>query len=843
MRKGRTKAASIDSEVVIHILRRSPQGLTSIALLDHLLAQPQYQGRTKPSLFSKLLLKLHNMRDSQVVAHISDRWMLVEYRRNILSGISEDFRETIRVEDHLNSLNSREDKSQPGHDKEIIDDGPRELPLEILNLPFRAYTCLKRADINTVKELQACSEQQLLGLKNFGKASLTKVQAALADFTTLPQAQQAQSETTSQPSDSLVKTTQVEKTDLDSQIERLNLSTRAFHCLKRAGITTIRELLSCSDEDLLKISNFGQSSLSEVRTVLQRFQSTIEFLPTKKVSAQPQWSTTTALQIPTRCLSLSHNLQKSISQYSAIAQLIDAFEKGCIPLDSRQQVELKGVLYPFQALQNAPQDYLDWLSTLSWLTQIKVLTKHQWSPLKLLELYPRQILSKISADERAKTLEAIAAKKIPSKNFDTVSEELDDCFRLLNERQRFVLRQRLGLQNGKPKLLKEIGKELKLTRETIRQIEHKSKKKLTAIKNMGVLLQLRKLVNDVLSAQSYFIKLQDLCTVVEQSYPSGEVHLPSVILLLIEVSPEINIIRIGDKKFLYSAPITKAALSDSQAIINKLLSKQTICSRSQLREVIIPNLSHDIPDPEKLADALIDSFCYQNIAGIFSTQVWNIKDYAYYVLHQAEKPLHFTQIAEQIKQLKPDWQTENIHRAAQAAIERHPDIIRCGMGIYALREWGTLEYSHFREVLFDYLNKQPLPVDANDIYFELSKSYSVSRITVTSNLNLYHNLFQKFGCSNIYGVASRVYELPDKTLLDLLVAKLATEPLSIDELKNDPKLQAYDYKTLILYLNVSPLFQGFNSPKSRKFALANNANNYSNNFGKQNLTCLLGRGQ
>ncbi|MGQ4648909.1 DNA-directed RNA polymerase subunit alpha C-terminal domain-containing protein [Lyngbya aestuarii] len=841
MRKGRTKTVSIDSEVVIHILRRSPHGLTSIALLDDLLAQPQYQGRTKPSLFSKLLLKLHKMRDSQVVAHISDRWTLVEYRKSSSSGINEELKAMVRVEDNLDS---REDKSQPYQHQGIADHDSRDLPLEILNLPFRAYTCLKRADINTVKELQACSEQQLLGLKNFGQASLTKVRTALADFKTFLQPQVAKSKTAFQPSDSIVNTTQEQNTGLDSQIDELNLSTRAFHCLKRAGINTVRELLSCSDEDLLKISNFGQTSLSEVRTVLQRFQSKIGFLPTQKISAQPKWSKTTALQIPTRCLSLSYNLQKLINKYSAVEQLIDAFEDGKLALDSRQYAELKEALDPFKELQNAPQGYLDWLSTLSWLTQIKVLTKYQWSSLKLLELYPRQILSRISADERTKTLQAIVAKKIHSKGFDTVSEEINDCFSLLNARQRFVLKQRLGLQNGKPKLLKEIGKELKLTRETIRQIEHKSKKKLAALQNMGALLQLRKLVNDVFSSNGYFIKLQDLCAVVEQRYPSGEVHLPSVILLLIEVSTTINIIRIGENKFLYTAPISKAALSESQAMINKLLSNQKISYRSQLKELILPNLPQDIPDLEKLANTLIDNFCYQNIAGIFSTQVWNIKDYAYYVLYQAKKPLHFTQIAEQIKQLKPDWQTENIHRAAQAAIERHPDIIRCGMGIYALREWGTMEYSHFREVLFDYLNKQPLPVDANDIYAELSKSYSVSRITITSNLNLYSNLFQKFGYSNIYGVAGKIYELPDTNLLNLLVSKLEVKPLTIDELQGDLRLRSYDYKTLNLYLNASPLFQGFNSSKSRKFTLmSNHHNKYSSNLDKYNSTCLLGLGQ
>lgn len=69
---------SIDSEVVLQILRRSPQGLTPLKILDHLLTQPQYQGRSRQSIFTELLPVLQSLRNSQVVAHVSPCWVLVE---------------------------------------------------------------------------------------------------------------------------------------------------------------------------------------------------------------------------------------------------------------------------------------------------------------------------------------------------------------------------------------------------------------------------------------------------------------------------------------------------------------------------------------------------------------------------------------------------------------------------------------------------------------------------------------------------------------------------------------------------------------------------------------------
>jgi DNA-directed RNA polymerase subunit alpha len=52
-------------------------------------------------------------------------------------------------------------------------------------------------------------------------------------------------------------------------IEELELSVRAFNCLKRANIHTLSDLLHYSAEDLLEFKNFGQKSADEVCTNLQ----------------------------------------------------------------------------------------------------------------------------------------------------------------------------------------------------------------------------------------------------------------------------------------------------------------------------------------------------------------------------------------------------------------------------------------------------------------------------------------------------------------------------------------------------------------------------------------------
>lgn len=54
-------------------------------------------------------------------------------------------------------------------------------------------------------------------------------------------------------------------------IEDLELSVRAFNCLKRANIHSMQELLQKSEHDLLNIKNFGKKSSDEVIERLQAF--------------------------------------------------------------------------------------------------------------------------------------------------------------------------------------------------------------------------------------------------------------------------------------------------------------------------------------------------------------------------------------------------------------------------------------------------------------------------------------------------------------------------------------------------------------------------------------------
>ncbi len=52
--------------------------------------------------------------------------------------------------------------------------------------------------------------------------------------------------------------------NMEMTIDELDLSVRAFNCLKRAGINTVGELVQKSQEDMMKVRNLGKKSMEEV---------------------------------------------------------------------------------------------------------------------------------------------------------------------------------------------------------------------------------------------------------------------------------------------------------------------------------------------------------------------------------------------------------------------------------------------------------------------------------------------------------------------------------------------------------------------------------------------------
>jgi DNA-directed RNA polymerase subunit alpha len=57
---------------------------------------------------------------------------------------------------------------------------------------------------------------------------------------------------------------------LEMSTAEIGLAVRTTNCLEERGVFTVNDLLHCTPEDLLSISNFGEKTLEEVYKALEK---------------------------------------------------------------------------------------------------------------------------------------------------------------------------------------------------------------------------------------------------------------------------------------------------------------------------------------------------------------------------------------------------------------------------------------------------------------------------------------------------------------------------------------------------------------------------------------------
>ncbi len=66
---------------------------------------------------------------------------------------------------------------------------------------------------------------------------------------------------------------------LEMSTAEIGLSVRTTNCLEERGIFTVEDLLNCTRENLLSISNFGEKTLEEVYKALEEIGFQRQFSP------------------------------------------------------------------------------------------------------------------------------------------------------------------------------------------------------------------------------------------------------------------------------------------------------------------------------------------------------------------------------------------------------------------------------------------------------------------------------------------------------------------------------------------------------------------------------------
>lgn len=345
------------------------------------------------------------------------------------------------------------------------------------------------------------------------------------------------------------------------------------------------------------------------------------------------------------------------------------------------------------------------------------------------------------------------------RNLD-IAAEVDfvlACPKLKKERDVTVVIGRYGLSGEKPKTLEEIGRELGITRERVRQIEKNAIRKLTEYMSTEIRGQ------EILT--TFETKIKRDGGVVSKSRlfellvgsESASNKLKYMICFLATLNTKIGSINeTNDLKPGYYFELKLNIINDTikQAISILDTEKKPLEEKVFLHKIEKHELG--LKDEQVIAIISLSKKILRTDLGHLGLSHWreinpkSIRDKTYYVLRKFNKPLHFTDISKHIETLDENKKSVT-KQAVHNELIRDERFVLIGRGIYALSEWGY-NAGVVEDVIEEVLVSAGKPMHKDDIISEVKKRRMVKETTIL--LNLQKDRFQRVARAT-YTISSR----------------------------------------------------------------------------------------
>lgn len=362
---------------------------------------------------------------------------------------------------------------------------------------------------------------------------------------------------------------------------------------------------------------------------------------------------------------------------------------------------------------------------------------------------PLSILDKIIENEKNKQLQEL--------DVETEVNYLLSNPKIKKEREKEVIRFRYGLNGEKAKTLEEIGRNLGITRERVRQIEKNTLKKITDFADAEKrVIKSFALLSDQIEALGGIATFADLAHIIlreDEKSPKARHNLNFLILL------NKKFVQISDsneyKKGLYLKSADENELFKAIKVATEILEteKKPVEEKALIKKIKEKASLEEITIASALA---VSKKILKTEEGHFGLSQWreinprSIRDKTYYILKKHKKPLHFTDISIHI---------ENMDKAKKKVTKQavHNELIRderfvlIGRGIYALSEWGYKK-GVIEDVIIEILIEAGEPLHKDVIIEEVLKRRVVKETTIL--LNLQKNKFRRVARAT-YGLSNR----------------------------------------------------------------------------------------
>lgn len=319
------------------------------------------------------------------------------------------------------------------------------------------------------------------------------------------------------------------------------------------------------------------------------------------------------------------------------------------------------------------------------------------------------------------------------------------------DREREIISRRFGLYDRK-ETLEQIGDQLGITRERVRQLEKAILLRLKAQSGGSLphIANVEKEFTKVLSEKGRAARVSDLSVAVAGSDDRTVAHVN----FLATLCQSLEVLSENDNYFLsvgIAEYFKKDSMKDQVNAVVKLIKEH---GEPITVDQLFEKTSYEHPNQVSALASL--SKLLAQLDGVWGLVKWptvnpkNIRDKIYVILQANEKPMHFTEISEAIKDSdfkRKDVTTQAIHNE----LIKDKRFVLIGRGIYALKEWGYKKGT-VADTIADILKREGKPLHRDEIVKRVLKHRQVKETTILLNLQ---------GKPQFKRVAKATYELAE----------------------------------------------------------------------------------
>jgi hypothetical protein len=302
------------------------------------------------------------------------------------------------------------------------------------------------------------------------------------------------------------------------------------------------------------------------------------------------------------------------------------------------------------------------------------------------------------------------------------------------EREREIISRRFGLFDRR-ETLEQIGELLGITRERVRQLEKVviTRLKASASNDLPHMKNVESTLSTHLKDMGNVARISDISARITKENSKID---QSRVAFLAQLAPSIAVVDDNDHFFHavgLSAEHTEKVIRDHVAKIIEAIKE--IGEPTDIDAVSKKVGKSDTKHVEALASI---SKNLATLNGRWGLIKWpmvnpkNIRDKIYVILHDKGEPLHFTEIANAIKDSsfkRKDVTTQAIHNE----LIKDKRFVLIGRGIYALKEWGYKKGT-VSDVIAEVLKKEGGPLHRDEIVRRVLKTRRVKETTILLNL-------------------------------------------------------------------------------------------------------------